>query len=327
MPVKFRDYYEILGVARTAKEDEIKKAYRKLARKYHPDLNPNNKQSEEKFKEIQEAYEVLSDAEKRRRYDQLGANWKNGAEFTPPPGWGPGGGYQGTINIEELFGRAGQQRRSPFSDFFEMLFGGVGGMGGMGGMGGGGTAEPGPRTRTGGRASRAAELETELSLPLEDMHLGAVRKLTVRLGNAEKTIDIRIPPGARDDSRIRIPGGGPNGGDLYVRLRLQPHSRFTVRGDDTEIEVPVTPWEAALGATVEVPTLEGNAEVRVPAGIGSGQRLRLKGQGLNIRGGGRGDHFVRLKIVLPKELTEAEKQLFEKLSKVSTFRPRSGSGD
>src|SRR5215510_6252506 len=130
MPVKFRDYYEILGVTRTAKEDEIKKAYRKLARKYHPDLNPNNKQAEEKFKEIQEAYEVLSDADKRKKYDQLGANWKNGADFTPPPGWGPkGGGFQGTINIEDLFGRGGQQRRSPFSDFFEALFGGMGAMG------------------------------------------------------------------------------------------------------------------------------------------------------------------------------------------------------
>ena len=134
MAVKFRDYYEILGVPRTAKEDEIKKTYRKLARKYHPDLNPNNKQAEEKFKEIQEAYEVLSDAEKRRRYDQLGANWKNGAEFTPPPNWG-GGGFQGTINMEDLFGRAGQQRGTAFSDFFEMLFCGIGdaGMGGLGG--------------------------------------------------------------------------------------------------------------------------------------------------------------------------------------------------
>src|SRR2546428_6423012 len=133
MPVKFRDYYESLGVARNAKEDEIKKAYRKLARKYHPDLNPNNKQSEEKFKEIQEAYEVLGDPDKRKKYDQLGANWKNGAEFTPPPNWGGsgGGGFQGTIDMDELFGGRGGPRRSPFSDFFEALFGGMGGMGSM----------------------------------------------------------------------------------------------------------------------------------------------------------------------------------------------------
>src|SRR5262245_13498883 len=146
MPVKFRDYYEILGVTRTAKEEEIKKTYRKLARKYHPDLNPNNKQAEEKFKEIQEAYEVLSDADKRRKYDQLGANWKNGADFTPPPGWGgPGGGFQGGINIEDLFGRGGQ-RSSSFSDFFEALFGGMG----MGGP----ASDAGRRPRAGARAPR-----------------------------------------------------------------------------------------------------------------------------------------------------------------------------
>jgi curved DNA-binding protein len=321
MPVKFRDYYEILGVGRTAKEDEIKKAYRKLARKYHPDLNPNNKQAEEKFKEIQEAYEVLSDAEKRKRYDQLGANWKNGADFTPPPGWGPGGGYQGTINMEDLFGRAGrgQQQRSPFSDFFEALFGGMGGMGGM-------EEEPETGRRRTGRSSRPGEAETELWLPLDDMHRGTTRKLTVRLGNAEKTIDVRIPPGARNDSTIRLPAGGPNGGDLYVRLRQQP-SQFTVKGDDTEVEIPITPWEAALGATAEVPTLDGSAEIRVPPGIASGQRLRLRGQGLNIRGGGRGDHYVQLKIVVPKELTEAERKLFQELSKVSRFKPRNGSAN
>jgi len=320
MAVKFRDYYEILGIARTAKDDEIKKTYRKLARKYHPDLNPNNKQSEEKFKEIQEAYEVLSDAEKRRKYDQLGANWKNGADFTPPPNWGgpgAGGGFQGTINMEDLFGRAGQQRGSAFSDFFEAIFGGM--------PGGAPGAEPGKRTRPGARASRAQDSETEMPLPLEDMHGGTTRKLTVRLGNAEKTIDIRIPPGARDDSRIRVPGGGPDGGDLYVRLRQQPHPRFTVKGDDTEVEVSVAPWEAALGTSIEVPTLDGKAEIRVPPGVASGQRLRLKSQGLNVRGGGRGDHFVRLKIVVPKELSEAETKLFQELSKVSNFKPRNGA--
>src|SRR5215471_16127770 len=324
MPVKFRDYYEILGVARAAKEEEIKKAYRKLARKYHPDLNPNNKQAEEKFKEIQEAYEVLGDTEKRQKYDQLGANWKNGADFTPPPNWGQGGGFEGTINIEDLFGRSGGggQRRSAFSDFFETLFGGMGGMGGMGSP----EAEGARRSRPGGRSSRAAESETELSLPLEDMHRGTMRKLTIRLGNAEKTIDIRIPPGARDDSRIRIPGGGPNGGDLYVRLRQEQHPTFTVKGDDTEVEVAIAPWEAALGANIQVPTLGGKAEIRVPPGIASGQRLRLRGQGLNIRGGGRADHFVRVKIVVPKALSEAEKSLFQELSRVSHFRPRNGSG-
>ena len=174
------------------------------------------------------------------------------------------------------------------------------------------------------RTPRTGEAETELTLPLEDMHHGTTRKLTVRLGNAEKTIDIRIPPGARDDSRIRIPHGGPNGGDLYVRLRLEPHSQFTVKGDDIDVELAIAPWEAALGASIEVPTLDGKAEIRVPPGVASGQRLRLRGQGLNLRGGGRGDLFVRLKIVVPKELTDAEKKLFQELSRVSHFKPRNG---
>src|SRR5262245_54612686 len=255
-PVKLRDYYETLGVARDAKEDDIKKSYRKLARKYHPDLNPNNKQSEERFKEIQEAYEVLGDPEKRKKFDQLGANWKNGAEFTPPPNWGGGAGG---INIDEIFGRPGQEPGGAFSDFFEMLFGGRGGFGGMGG------ASTGARTRTGGRRA-PSEAETELSLPLQEMHRGTTRRLSVRMGNDEKTIEVRIPPGARDNSRIRVPGGSPQGGDLYVRLRQEPHSSFTVDGDNTETEVAITPWEAALGVSIEVPTLDGHAEIRVPPG-------------------------------------------------------------
>src|SRR5262245_35007925 len=187
-PVKLRDYYETLGVARDAKEDDIKKAYRKLARKYHPDLNPNNKQSEEKFKELQEAYEVLSDAEKRRKYDQLGHNWKNGSEFTPPPNWE---GFQTDFDLNDLFGRArsgsGQAGGGPrqgggaagaFSDFFEMLFGGAG-------------APPGGQT-TGRRSHLGQDAETELSLPLEEMHAGATRKLTVLMGKTQKTIDVRI---------------------------------------------------------------------------------------------------------------------------------------
>jgi curved DNA-binding protein len=317
MAVKFQDYYEILGVSRSASEAEIKKAYRKLARKYHPDFNPNNKQAEEKFKKTQEAYEVLSDAEKRKKYDQLGANWKNGAEFTPPPNW------QG-FDFSEIFGQPGAAEEmgggrtrtrtsGGFSDFFETLFGGMG----MGGA----TAGRG----TGGFARGAAEAEAEMALPLEDMHRGTMRRMNVRIGNTQKTIEVRIPPGARDDSRIRVPSGGLNGGDLFVRLKQEPHARFTVKGDDTETEVEITPWEAALGTSLEVPTLDGKADIRVPPGVGSGQKLRLKAQGLNLRGGGRGDHFIRLKIVLPKELSEAERKLFQELAKVSRFNPRNGS--
>ena len=306
MPVKFHDYYETLGVPRDAKGADIKKAYRKLARKHHPDMNPNNKQAEEKFKEIQEAYEVLGDAEKRRKYDQLGKNWKGGAEFTPPPNW------EGAFDFDDMFGRAGQggfgQPGGAFSDFFEMLFGGIPGAGATG-----------ARSRPGGRAN---EVETGLTLPLIDMHKGATRKLDVRFGNAQKTIEVRIPPGARNDSRIRIPGGSPDGSDLYVRLRQDPNSAFTVDRDDTEVEVAISPWEAALGTVVQAPTLDGTAEIRIPAGVSSGQRLRLRGQGLNVRAGGRGDHYVKLKIVTPKTLTSEEQRLFEELRQVSRFNPR-----
>jgi len=306
--VKFRDYYETLGVSREAKEDEIKKAYRKLARKYHPDLNPNNKQSEDRFKEIQEAYEVLSDSEKRSKYDALGANWKSGSDFTPPPNW------QGNIDFSEIFGNARGQggggfggQGSSFSDFFESLFGGI-----PRGAGGG--------TRT--RQQAPADAETELTLPLVEMHRGTTKKLNINFGQNQKVLDVRIPPGARDDSKIRIAGGGPQGGDLYVRLKQQPHPKLAVKGDDTETVVEITPWEAALGATIEVPTLDGRAETRFPPGVASGQRLRLRGQGMNIRNGGRGDHFAVLKIVTPKNLTTEEKNLFEELKRVSRFNPR-----
>src|SRR5262245_26504765 len=302
MAVKFQDYYEILGVPRTSSEADIKKAYRKLARKYHPDFNPNNKQAEDKFKQIQEAYEVLNDQDKRKKYDQLGANWKSGAEFTPPPNWEH-------IDFEQMFGRSAggrtRQQTPPsggFSDFFETLFGGMGGFG-----------------------RQPSEAEAELTLPLEEMHRGTTRRLAVRIANSQKSIEVRIPPGARDDSRIRVPGGGLNGGDLFVRLKMESHPQFTVKGDDTEAEIAISPWEAALGVPVEVPTLDGKAEIRIPAGVGSGQKLRLKGQGLTMRGGGRGDHFVKIKIVLPKSLTDAEKRLFQELAKASHFNPRNGS--
>jgi len=314
MAVKFQDYYEILGVPRTASEVEIKKAYRKLARKHHPDFNPGNKQAEEKFKQTQEAYEVLSDPEKRKRYDQLGANWKSGSEFTPPPNWqgfdfnemfgGSGGGTGGSRTYTYRGGQA-EPGGGGFSDFFEALFGGLGGDRGAGGGGGGGFNRP-----------SASEAEAELALPLDDMHRGTTRRLNVRIGNTQKAIEVRIPPGARDDSKIRVPGGGLNGGDLFVRLKMEPSHQFTVKGDDSETEVAITPWEAALGTSLEVPTLDGKAEIRVPPGVGSGQKLRLKGQGLNMRGGGRGDHFVRLKIVVPKELSAAEKKLYEELARI-----------
>ncbi len=325
MSVKFRDYYEILGVKRDATEDQIRQAFRKLARKYHPDVNPDDKTAEDKFKEINEAYEVLSDSDKRRRYDRLGANWKDGAEFTPPPDFTYSQG-----DVSDIFSGGGV-----FSDFFEMLFG----------------ESSQPRKA---RTARGEDAQAEMTISLEDAHRGGIHRLSVQsvrrcpdcngAGASSKricvkcrgagrvvtprSIDVKIPPGARDKSVIKLSGQGQPGsgsgpsGDLYLTLRITPHPLFTVSGDDVTVESPIAPWEAVLGARIEVPTLDGKAEMKVPAGSQGGQRLRLRGQGLNKRGGGRGDEYVKLKIVVPTSPTERERQLFRELAADNSFKPR-----
>src|SRR5581483_11520614 len=304
MAVKFRDYYEVLGVARTATEDEIKKAYRKLARKYHPDVNPGDKSAEEKFKEISEANEVLSDPEKRRRYDQLGANWRAGSDFTPPPGWAGQEGVRFEYgDFGDIFGGQGGGPGG-FSDFFESLFGGRRG------------------SRAGaGFAMRGQDVEAEIELTLEEAHRGVTRTITLQstvacptchgsgaqnnkpcptcrgagVVNQPKTLDVTIPAGVREGSVIRLAGQGAAGtgnaqaGDLLLHVRLRPHGLFSLTSDgDIQVELPITPWEAALGAKVSVPTLDGSVEMTIPAGAQGGQRLRLRGQGLKQRGGSRG---------------------------------------
>jgi curved DNA-binding protein len=334
MPVKFKDYYEVLGVPKTAAEEEIKKTYRKLARKYHPDVNPGDKSAEERFKEINEAYEVLSDPEKRKRYDQLGPNWKAGADFTPPPGWESARVDFGDLG--NIF--SGGQGPSGFSDFFESLFG----------------RGRGPRAGAGFRM-RGQDVEAEITLTLEEAHRGVTRSITLQatepcpdcrgtgskdgktcptcLGAGAipraKSFEVTIPAGVRDGSVIRLAGQGEPGangasaGDLLLRVRLEPHRLFNIVGEaDLQLELPVAPWEAALGAKVNVPTLDGPVEMKIPAGFQGGQRLRLRGQGLNRRGGGRGDQYVKLKIVIPPKLTAKEKELFEKLAAESHFNPR-----
>ncbi|HST23148.1 MAG TPA: J domain-containing protein [Blastocatellia bacterium] len=337
MAVKFKDYYEILGVKRDATEDQIRQAFRKLARKHHPDVNPGDKSAEERFKEINEANEVLSDSEKRKRYDQLGANWQNGAEFTPPPGWS---GVN--VNYEDLgsvFGGGG------FSDFFESLFGGSRSAG-----------QPDPRRRSSRSRAKGQDAEAEMEISLEDAHRGGRHRITLQSvrvcptcngsgtagGNvcptcrgagqvlSPKNIDVNIPPGAREGSVIKLSKQGQPGqnggepGDLFIKLRIKLHSRFTVSGDDITTEVPITASEAVLGSSIEVPTIDSKAEMKIPAGSQGGQRLRLKGQGLNKRGGGRGDLYIRLKIVVPTNPTEREKQLYKELDETSQFKPRSG---
>jgi curved DNA-binding protein len=334
MAVQFRDYYDVLGVARTATEDQIKSAYRKLARKYHPDVNPGDKSAEEKFKEINEAYEVLSDADKRKKYDELGPNWKAGQDFRPPPNWEGANVEFGDFG--DFFG--GGRGASGFSDFFESLFGG----------------RRGPR-RGAGFAMRGQDVEAEIPLTLEEAHRGVKRTITLQVTETcpdcngsgvkdaktcptcrgagairrPKSLEVTIPAGVREGSVIRLPGQGEPGssgapaGDLFLRVRLQPHRLFqTIGENDVQIELPVAPWEAALGAKIPVPTLDGPVEMKIPPGSQGGQRLRLRGQGLNRRGGGRGDEYVKIRIVIPPKLTPKEKELFEKLAAESRFNAR-----
>jgi curved DNA-binding protein len=338
MAVQFRDYYDVLGLSKNASEADIKSAFRKQARKYHPDVNPNDKTAEEKFKEINEAYEVLSDPEKRKRYDALGPNWKAGEEFRPPPGWQQASG----ADFSDFFGGGGGGA-SGFSDFFEALFGA--------GRRGGRATRGGP-----GFAMRGGDIEAEIELTLEEAHRGGTRNLSLQTSEVcpecrgsgskdgktvcprcrgagavqrPKTLEVTIPPGMREGSVIRLAGQGEPGmnnapaGDLFLRARIRPHRLFDVTGDhDIQIELPVAPWEAALGAKVLVPTLEGPIEMTIPAGTQGGQRLRLRGQGLNRRGGGRGDQYAKLKIVNPPSLSAGERELFEKLRAESRFNAR-----
>jgi curved DNA-binding protein len=298
MAVKFKDYYETLGVSRGASDDEIRAAYRKLARKHHPDVNPGNKAAEDTFKEINEAYSVLSDPEKRKRYDSLGQNWKEGAE---PPNWE---GARVEFGDVEGFG--------DFSEFFENIFGGRRGRGGA------------------NFTRRGRDLEAEVTISLEEAHRGTNRTFSFRGPDGkEKSIQVNIPAGVSDGELIRVAnegqagtGGGPPG-DLFVRVRIQPHPLYkTLDDSNLELDLPVAPWEAALGATVRTPTIDGPVELRIPPNTQSGKRLRLRGQGLNRRSGGRGDQYVRIELVNPPSLSPREKELFQSLASESRFDPR-----
>ena len=297
MAVKFRDYYEVLGVPRTATAEEIKRAYRQLARKHHPDLQPAGKRAAaaERFKEINEAYEVLRDADKRKKYDALGADWKSGADFTPPPGasWHPTDGAEG----EDL---------GNVSDFFASLFGRSGGRGGRGGV----------------RATVPGDdLEAEMPVTLEELLHGGRRQ--VGLGDG-RTLEVTIPRGTRDSTVLRLAGqGGPgiNGGpagDLYLRARLVPHPRYRVVGDDLEWDLRLWPWQAVLGAEVKAETPDGRVTLKVPAGTQSGRRLRLRGRGLPGADGARGDLYAIVRIVVPDRPNPAEREAYEVLKRVAS---------
>ena len=331
--MKYLDYYAVLGVSRTATADEIKKAFRKLARQYHPDVS-KSPGAEAKFKEINESYEVLSDPEKRKRYDALGANWKSGQDFTPPPGWG---GFEGASSgpggIHFEFGGPGGGN---FSDFFSALFGDLGGggraargrRGGPGSFGGfGGFAGGGEEAFT----PRGQDFEANLTLSIEDLFNRAPKSITLQVPEVRpdgagahhaKTFHVRIPPGATDGTRIRLSGQGGDGGNLYLNLRVAPHPVFQLNGYNLDLTLPVTPWEAVLGAKVRIPTLEGEAALNIPPGTQGGARLRLGGKGLPDKHGSRGDIFVNLRIAIPDRPTPRERKLFEQLAAESAFRPR-----
>ena len=324
MAVKFKDYYETLGVTRTATPEEIKQAFRKLARVHHPDVAKNKVKGEEKFKEINEAYEVLSDPEKRRRYDELGANWQDG----PPPS-ARGGARRGSTagaGPDFEFGGTG------YSDFFESFFGSGGGGAGFGAS---------RRTKRGGRedadgfAFDGQDVEADLLVTLEEALRGSQRKVTLRRPGEDgvddrlDTYQIRIPPGVREGQRIRLAGqgnpghGGGAAGDLYLRVRLARHPDLSVQEADLFYDLDLAPWEAVLGVEAKIPTLDGTTALRVPPGTGAGKQLRLRGLGLPRQDGTRGDLYATARIQVPPTVSGEERTAWEQLARVSKFNPRS----
>jgi curved DNA-binding protein len=312
--MEFKDYYKILGLAREATQDEIKSAYRRLARKYHPDVS-KEANAEERFKEVGEAYEALRDPEKRAAYDHLlDGRWQEGQEFRPPPGWDSGFEFSGGFD-EDAGGRH-------FSEFFETLFGGLGGR----------------RARARG-GIRGDDHHARIKIGLEDAYRGATRTITLQVaeGNAQGTVDLRphslkvkIPAGVTEGQRIRLAGQGGRAlgnaprGDLYLEVLFEPHPVFTADGRDVFINLPIAPWESALGAKVPVPTLGGTVDLKIPAGTQSGQRLRLKGRGLP--GSPPGDQYAVIQIHAPKAENEAQRRLYEQLAKAAAFNPRAAMG-
>lgn len=308
--MQFKDYYQVMGIDRNATPDEIKRAYRKLARKYHPDVS-KEANAEDKFKELQEAYEVLKDPEKRKKYDHLGANWQAGDNFTPPPEWEhPQGEGDGGFNFN--------------SDFFESLFGG-----GFGGQ----------RSRRRQYSHAGEDYHGKIQISLEEAHSGTVKQVQLPISQLDangqptvtmKTLKVKIPAGVKAGQQIRLPGQGAEGigggpkGNLYLEIDFHKHPKFDVIKNDVYYTLPITPWEAALGTTIPVPTLAGKVDMKIPAGSQAGQKLRLKGRGLPNHPAG--DQYVLLKIVIPQPKTENAKALYAKMAEEMPFNPREDIG-
>ena len=334
--MKYKDYYEILGLQRTATQDDVKRAYRKLARKYHPDLTKQS-DGEERFKEVGEAYQVLKDIEKRAAYDRMGGQWQNGQDFHPPPNWDEGFEFSGARSEEET--------NADFSDFFEAMFGGA-----HDGM------HSGQRQRHDARSDHYAHADDELEgaysgapfsvrgqdhhakvvIDLDDAYRGAQRTISLQMPAIDaqghiklqsRTLNVSIPKGVRAGQHLRLAGqggaglGGGSAGDLYLEIAFREHPRFRVDGRDVSLDVPVAPWEAALGAAVTVPTPDGSVEMTVPPGSSGGRRLRLKGRGIPAYP--PGDLYVMLNIVLPPADTDDAKAAYETMRQAFNFDPRS----
>jgi curved DNA-binding protein len=323
--MEYKDYYKILGVARDADKDAIKRAYRKLAHKHHPDVS-KEPDAEERFKEVKEAYEVLSDPEKRAAYDQLGSGWRQGQSFEPPPGWEADFDFGGA-------GGLGGMGAEEFSEFFENLFGGGFRAGPFGGR------SRGSAWGGGGFASHGEDQHARIEIALEEAYRGGHHRIQVsvpdrdaqgRVTHHTRNLDVTIPAGIRDGQQIRLSGqgsaglGGGPAGDLYLAVHIRPHPHFQLDGKDVYLNLPVTPWEAALGAKVRVPTLGGPVTLNIPAGAQSGQKLRLKGRGLP--GSHPGDQYVVLQIRVPKPETEEQSELYRQMAQKMAFNPRSQLG-
>ena len=321
--MEFKDYYTILGVERSASQDEIKRAYRKLARKYHPDVSKES-DAEARFKELGEAYEVLKDPEKRAAYDQLGARWKEGQDFNPPPGWDQGFEFHG--------GGFTDADASQFSDFFESLFGGAAGA--RQGYAGAGYSAGG-----GGFSMHGEDTHAKVLIDLEDSYNGATKTITLRHtemgpdGRPQvkpRTLNVKIPKGVHQGQHIRLAGqgapgvGGGKAGDLYLEIEFKPHSVYRVEGRDVYLDLPLAPWEAALGATVKTPTPSGMVDLKIPAGSSSGKKMRLKGRG--IPGKPAGDLYVVLQIALPPADNDEARALYKEMEQKLAFNPRAGLG-
>jgi curved DNA-binding protein len=314
--MEYKDYYDVIGVNKDAGQDEIKRAYRKLARKYHPDVSKES-DAEARFKEVGEAYEVLKDPEKRAAYDQLGSQWKAGQDFHPPPGWDAG--YQYSDKGD------GGPDLGGFSDFFESLYG-------RGFHSGGRRQEPGR-----GFQMRGEDHHAKVLVDLEDSYKGASRSITLQVSGVDesgrvvtrpRTLKVRIPKGIRRGQQIRLAGqggagyGGGEAGDLYLEVDFNPSSHYRVEGADVYFDLPLAPWEAALGAKVKVPTPAGTVDLKIPPGAQAGKKLRLKGRGIPARQAG--DLYVVLQITLPPADNEKQRQIYQDMKQEFSFNPRAG---